>query len=99
MGRCCRSLTRLNACSNTPRRCRPKKCRWPMPTVAFLPFDLKALRTQPPADVSAMDGYAVRADDVARRAGAPESHRRGRRRAAVRAASAPAKQRASSPAA
>jgi molybdopterin molybdotransferase len=26
---------------------------------------LKALRTQPPADVSAMDGYAVRAADVA----------------------------------
>ena len=33
-----------------------------------LAFDLKALRTQPPADVSAMDGYAVRADDIA---GAP----------------------------
>src|SRR5438552_13810717 len=27
--------------------------------------DLAALRTQPPEDVSAMDGYAVRADDVA----------------------------------
>ena len=27
--------------------------------------DLKALRTQPPADVSAMDGYALRAADVA----------------------------------
>ena len=33
-----------------------------------LVYDLKALRTQPPADVSAMDGYAVRAADVA---GAP----------------------------
>ena len=31
-----------------------------------LASDLKALRTQPPADVSAMDGYAVRAADVAR---------------------------------
>ena len=30
-----------------------------------LAHDLKALRTQPPADVSAMDGYAVRAADVA----------------------------------
>ena len=30
-----------------------------------LTHDLKALRTQPPADVSAMDGYAVRAADVA----------------------------------
>src|SRR5437016_13964103 len=27
--------------------------------------DVTALRTQPPADVSAMDGYAVRAADVA----------------------------------
>src|SRR5215475_834037 len=27
--------------------------------------DLSALRTQPPADVSAMDGYAVRGADVA----------------------------------
>ena len=30
-----------------------------------LTYDLKARRTQPPADVSAMDGYAVRAGDVA----------------------------------
>ncbi len=30
-----------------------------------LAFDLKTLRTQPPADVSAMDGYAVRGADVA----------------------------------
>ena len=30
-----------------------------------LAVDLQALRTQPPADVSAMDGYAVRAADVA----------------------------------
>jgi molybdopterin molybdotransferase len=30
-----------------------------------LTYDLKSLRTQPPADVSAMDGYAVRAADVA----------------------------------
>jgi molybdopterin molybdotransferase len=29
-----------------------------------LAYDLKARRTQPPADVSAMDGYAVRAADV-----------------------------------
>src|SRR5207244_727906 len=31
-----------------------------------LAADVKALRTQPPADISAMDGYAVRAADVAR---------------------------------
>jgi molybdopterin molybdotransferase len=31
-----------------------------------LAADVKALRMQPPADVSAMDGYAVRAPDVAR---------------------------------
>jgi len=30
-----------------------------------LTVDVAALRTQPPADMSAMDGYAVRADDVA----------------------------------
>ena len=30
-----------------------------------LASDLKALRTQPPANVSAMDGYAVRGEDVA----------------------------------
>ncbi|MFZ0237840.1 MAG: gephyrin-like molybdotransferase Glp [Xanthobacteraceae bacterium] len=30
-----------------------------------LAADLKALRTQPPADVSAMDGYAARSSDVA----------------------------------
>src|SRR3954467_10062291 len=29
-----------------------------------LASDLRTLRTQPPADVSAMDGYAVRAADV-----------------------------------
>jgi molybdopterin molybdotransferase len=32
---------------------------------SVLAYDLKALRTQPPADVSAMDGYAVRAADAA----------------------------------
>src|SRR5947199_7477467 len=31
-----------------------------------LAADVAALRTQPPADVSAMDGYAVRSADVAR---------------------------------
>ena len=31
-----------------------------------LASDLKSLRTQPPADVSAMDGYAVRSADVAK---------------------------------
>jgi molybdopterin molybdotransferase len=31
-----------------------------------LAADVAAMRTQPPADVSAMDGYAVRAEDVAR---------------------------------
>ncbi len=33
-------------------------------TGRVLAFGLKALRTQPPADVSAMDGYAVRAADL-----------------------------------
>ena len=44
--------------------------------------DVAARRTQPPFAVSAMDGYAVRADDVARRAGHAAHRRRdpGRRR-------------------
>src|SRR5262245_24418783 len=46
----------------------------PLPTEAaplseahgrVLASDLKARRSQPPADVSAMDGYAARSDDVA----------------------------------
>ena len=39
----------------------------PVETAAgrFLAADLLARRTQPPADLSAMDGYAVRADDLA----------------------------------
>ena len=45
--------------------CRRRRCRSPTPHGRVLAQDLKALRTQPPADVSAMDGYAVRADDVA----------------------------------
>ncbi len=35
------------------------------PPAACWPIRLKARRTQPPADMSAMDGYAVRASDVA----------------------------------
>src|SRR5262249_60669852 len=34
-----------------------------------LAADVAALRTQPPADVSAMDGYAVRSADVAKTPG------------------------------
>ena len=58
-----------------------------------LAFPLKALRTQPPADVSAMDGYAVRSADVSSvpvrlkvigevAAGRPFSHPVGRGEAA-----------------
>src|SRR5712691_2234953 len=51
------------------------ECAVPLATVTapladahgrVLAADVKALRMQPPADVSAMDGYAVRAADVAR---------------------------------
>ena len=48
-----------------------------------LALDLKSRRTQPPADVSAMDGYAVRADRCGGGAGAVESHRRSSRRQAI----------------
>ncbi len=50
-----------------------------------LAYDLKALRTQPPADVSAMDGYAVRAADVANAPVRLKVDRRSRRRPAVHA--------------
>ena len=40
-------------------------CRSPRPKAACSPRISRALRTQPPQDVSAMDGYAVRAADVA----------------------------------
>ena len=43
-----------------------RRCRSTKRTAACWPHDLTALRTQPPADVSAMDGYAVRASDVAK---------------------------------
>ena len=61
--------------------------------------DVAARRTQPPFAVSAMDGYAVRAADVAQRPGRAADRRRdpGRRRV-WRACSAPARRRASSPA-
>ena len=65
-----------------------------------LAADLAARRTQPPADVSAMDGYAVRAADVATVPAQAQGDRRGRGRASVRRArSAPARRRGSSPAA
>ena len=65
-----------------------------------LAADLAAKRTQPPDDVSAMDGYAVRAADVATRAGQAQGDRRSRGRPSVRRRrSAPARRRASSPAA
>jgi hypothetical protein len=64
-----------------------------------LAYPLKARRTQPPADVSAMDGYAVRAADVAN---APVRLKVVGEVAAgrpFRARSVPAKRRAFSPAA
>ena len=48
-----------------PRPWLPKRCRSTRLPAAFSPSISKARRTQPPADVSAMDGYAVRASDVA----------------------------------
>ena len=75
-------------------------CRSTTRSAACSPQDLAALRTQPPADVSAMDGYAVRAADVAQRAGDAQG-RSAKSPPAIRstARSAPAKPRASSPAA
>ena len=47
------------------RPCPPKPRRFTTAHGRVLAADLAAQRTQPPADVSAMDGYAVRAADVA----------------------------------
>jgi len=60
--------------------------------------DLKALRTQPPADVSAMDGYAVRAADVERVPATLKIVAKSRPAPGSAARSAPARRRASSPA-
>ena len=60
-----------------------ERCRSPRPIGRVLAQDLKALRTQPPADVSAMDGYAVRAGDVATAPVRLKVDRRGRGRPAV----------------
>ena len=46
-------------------RCRPKRSPLDDALGRVLADDMAALRTQPPAAVSAMDGYAVRAADVA----------------------------------
>ncbi len=46
--------------------------------------DVAALRTQPPADVSAMDGYAVRGADVVTAPARLTIDRRSRRRTSVR---------------
>src|SRR5947199_91150 len=44
-----------------------------------LAADVAAVRSQPPADVSAMDGYAARSADVARTAAQGSGARNGRR--------------------
>ena len=54
-----------SGCSTAPSRSTPKRCRWPTPPAACWPNRVTALRTQPPFPASAMDGYAVRAADVA----------------------------------
>ena len=59
---------RRSACSAClPMRARCRRRRLPLDDALgrVLAEDLTALRTQPPAAVSAMDGYAVRAADVA----------------------------------
>ena len=48
-----------------PRRCRPNRSPLDDALGRVLAADLKALRTQPPARLSAMDGYAARSSDVA----------------------------------
>ena len=49
---------------------------WPRPPAACWPSRCRRLRTQPPFPASAMDGYAVRAADVAVCRRAADGHRR-----------------------
>ncbi len=55
----------LRGCSTARRPCPPKPRRLRDAHGRVLAADLAAKRTQPPDDVSAMDGYAARAADVA----------------------------------
>ena len=92
------------ACSRSPTRSRrvlegraaaaAERSARATPHGRVLAADLAALRTQPPADVSAMDGYAVRAADVATAPARLQRHRRGRGRPAVRRHGRPRRGRA-----
>ena len=97
--RCFRSTRRSRACSTAPSRSAPKTVPLAEAAGRVLAEPLVALRTQPPFDASAMDGYAVRAADVA---SVPATLARDRRSArpagASPARSAPARRCASSPA-
>ena len=79
---CCRSRTRWRACSRREVPLdggRDRSCRaGARPRARRAP--LQALRTQPPFHASAMDGYAVRAADLAALPATPRRGRHGRRR-------------------
>ena len=97
--RCCRSPRRSPACSRASKPLPAEQVPLAEAHGRVLAGDVAALRTQPPVDASAMDGYAVRAADVAS-APARAQASSARSRPAVRspARSAPAKPCASSPA-
>ena len=79
------SASRRHAPASWPRSSPrpPRRWPWPRPGAASPPPPIAARLTQPPADVSAMDGYALRAADGA--AGrAASRHRRGAGRPSFR---------------
>ena len=88
------------ACSKASSRCPPNRCRSPRPKAACSPRISRRGARSRREDVSAMDGYAVRAEDVASAPATADADRRGRGRPAVRRPrSSRARPRASSPAA
>ncbi len=61
MADCCRSPTRWPACSKDAEPLPAENAALTDAHGRVLAADVAALRTQPPDDLSAMDGYAVRA--------------------------------------
>ncbi len=97
--RCSPSTRRCGASSMARRRSAPRASTSSAPPIACWPRTSRRRLTQPPFDASAMDGYAVRAADVASVPAHAERDRRVQRRRPVRRRrSEPARPCASSPA-
>ncbi len=74
----------LRACWPMPRRCRRRPCRSTTRSAACSPTTWRRCAPSRRPSVSAMDGYAVRAADVATAPATLNVDRRGRRRPSLR---------------